>query len=165
MCYAVRGRALGICQGEATTLLHCGAVCGGGVREGIMSLASFYPIFCHFPHFPQADCALSGTDSQVGGFVYVLGLRGPLQWTLQWHWDFLPLPQPPQLFTARGFASLVSCSETLSFVVCVTPRCSSQLTTQSASTHLTWVVHSLATHPLCPAAHLCPSYQSGWMFL
>ena len=39
--------------------------------------------------------------------------------TLLWDWEFLTPPQPPQLFIARGFESLVSCTETLGFVVCL----------------------------------------------
>ena len=42
----------------------------------------------------------SGADSWVGGFAYILGPCGCLQWTLLWGWEFLPLPpQPPQVFS------------------------------------------------------------------
>ena len=37
------------------------------------SLLSSCPTFCHFPHFPQMDCALSGADSLMGGLMCVLG--------------------------------------------------------------------------------------------
>ena len=47
-----------------------------------------------------------GVDSQVGGVVYLLGPCGSLQWTLLWGWAFLPLPQPPQVFSVRGFEAL-----------------------------------------------------------
>ena len=86
-----------------------------------MLLGSSCPTSCHFPHL-QADCTLWGADSQVGGFVYVLGPCGPLQWTLLWDWEFLSLPQSPKIFTARSFEYLVSCTETLGFAVCLTPQ-------------------------------------------
>ena len=65
-----------------------------GVQEGTIPFA-----FSRFLHYPQANCA----DSLVDGLVYVLGCCVSLQWTLLWDWEFLPLPQSPQIFTARGF--------------------------------------------------------------
>ena len=62
--------------------------------------------FCHFPLFPQADCAISGVDSQVGGFLYLFEPHGPLQRILLWDYDFLPLLHLTQVFTARGFEAL-----------------------------------------------------------
>ena len=75
-CYVVRGGAPSIHHGGATlfpALWHC---LWGAVREGTATCW-----LCSSPtfrHFPQADCALSEADWQVGGFVYVLGPWGPL---------------------------------------------------------------------------------------
>ena len=72
MCYIASGGALGIHEAGQPTSLHCGNVCGGGVREATMLLANLlgsHPTFCHFPHFPQADVVLLGADSWVGGLV------------------------------------------------------------------------------------------------
>ena len=48
-------------------------------KLAISSSLSSHPTSCHVPCFSQGDCALSGADSQLGGFVYVLGPCGPLQ--------------------------------------------------------------------------------------
>ena len=88
----------------------------------LASLLGSLPIFCHFTSFPQADCAFSGIDSQVGGLVWVLESHGPLQWTLLWDWELLLLPQPPQVFTVRGFEVLVSHARTLGCPVCLSPQ-------------------------------------------
>ena len=85
-------------------LLHCGAVCGGGVRKGKMPLAGLLPAFSHSPP-SHKQLGPSGADSQVGGFVYVLGPCESLKQTLLWGWEFLPLPQPPQVFSVGGFIS------------------------------------------------------------
>ena len=50
----------------------------------------------------------SGADSWVGGFVYVAGLCGSLQWTLLWGVEFLPPMQSPQVFSVRGFEGFFS---------------------------------------------------------
>ena len=42
----------------------------------------------------------------LGGFVYILGPCGSLQWTLLWGWQFVPPPQTPQVFPVRGFEAL-----------------------------------------------------------
>ena len=149
-------------MGQSTLLLF-GAVCVGGVREGTMPLASLLgscPTFCYFPCFPQVNGALSGADSWVGGFVYILGPWGSLQQTLLWGWEFLPPLQPPQVFTARGFEALFPHAVTLGWKVCLTPQLflpvnphtsvgppASASPTGSSS-------HCLATHPFCPS---CPS--------
>ena len=64
----------------------------------------------------------SDADSWVDEFVYVLGPCGSLQWTLLWGWEFLPLPQPPQVFTAKGFEALFPHAGTLSCTVCLAPQ-------------------------------------------
>ena len=58
----------------------------------------------------------------VGGFVYILGPCGSLQWTLLWVWVFLPPPQPPQVFSVRGFEDLFLHVGTLGCVVCFAPK-------------------------------------------
>ena len=62
--------------------------------------------FQSLPLLPTCKLCLSGADSPVGGLVYLPGSCGSLQWALLWGWEFLPLPQPPQVFTARGFEAL-----------------------------------------------------------
>ena len=53
--------------------------------------------------------------------VYIWGLGGPLQQSLLWDWEFLPLP-PLQVFTARGFEALVFHTGTLDCIVCLSPQ-------------------------------------------
>ena len=97
-------------------LLHCDAVCGEGVPQGTMVLASL----------PTIKLGASGADSQVSGFVYILGPCGSLQWTLLWGWEFLPImPQPSQVFSIRDFEALFACTGTLGCAVCLTSICSS----------------------------------------
>ena len=68
-----------------------------------MTLAPLSVSFQSLPPLPTVKVGPSGAASQVGGFVYVLGPCGSLQWTLLWGWEFLPLcPQPPQVFSIRG---------------------------------------------------------------
>ena len=63
-------------------LLHCDAVCGGGVQEGTMGLAPLSARFHSRPSLPTSKLGPSCADSQLGGFVYVLGPCGSLQRTL-----------------------------------------------------------------------------------
>ena len=58
----------------------------------------------------------------LGELMYILGIPGPLQWTLLWDWQFCPPLQPPQIFTARGFEALVSHTGILGCVVWLTPK-------------------------------------------
>ena len=68
-----------------------------------MALAPLSVGFQSLPPPPTIKLGPSGTDSQVGGFVYVLGSCRSLQWTLLWVWEFLPLtPQSPQVFSISG---------------------------------------------------------------
>ena len=75
--------------------------------------------FQSLPPLPTSKLGPSGADSWVGGFVYVLGPCGSLQQTLLGGWEFLPLMQPPQFFTVRGFEALFPHTRTLSCVVCL----------------------------------------------
>ena len=109
-CYVGRGRALGIHQGGAThfiELWHC--VWGRGQRGNSAACLTLTPLSVTSPAshkwiLPLKCCP--GTDSQVGGLVYIGGPCGFLQQTLLWHWHFLPLLQPPEIFTARGFEAI-----------------------------------------------------------
>ena len=67
-------------------LLHCDVVCGGGVLEGTVPLALLSASFqslsvtgSSFQPLPTSRVGPSGADSQVGGFVYLLGPCGSLQ--------------------------------------------------------------------------------------
>ena len=163
-CYVVRGRALGICQGRATqvtVLWHCMWVRG---QRGNNAACSLSASFQSLPLLPTSKLGPSGADSQVGSLVYILGPCGSLQQTLLWGWDFLLPPQPPQVFSIRGFEALfylsgnLGCSLSCSLVVPPSLSADKCETPHSASRHL-------ARSPLHPAAHLCPSYWSGWMCL
>ena len=46
--------------------LHCGAVCGGGVREGTVPLTQLLPCFQSLPPISTSELCLSGADFQVG---------------------------------------------------------------------------------------------------
>ena len=120
-CYVVRGRALCICQGGATTSLRCGSVCGGGVREVTMPLAWLYPAFRNLPHHPQANWALLGLIPR-----WVVCVHSRTLWVSPAN-SFMrlgvsPAATPPQIFTARGFEALFPHTGTLGCMVCVTPQ-------------------------------------------
>ena len=129
---------------------------------------------CSALYWPSVTCPATHKqigpfwcDSLVGGFVYVLGPCGSLQQTLLCGWEFLPLPQPPQVFSVRSFEALfphagnLGCAVSHSPVVppglsahkCGTARSASHRLTSSAS-------RCLATSPLCPTARLHPSCNS-----
>ena len=79
-----------------------------------MLLAWLLPHFQSLPPLPESEwCPSSccpGADFWVGGLVYILGPCGPLQQTLLRDWQFLTLPQPLQIFTARGYEALFAWS-------------------------------------------------------
>ena len=86
-----------------------------------MQLTWLSPYFQSLPLLPASNWRPSSccpaADSQVGGLVYILGLLGPLKQTLLRDWLFFPLPQPPQVFTARGFKALIPSPGTLGCIV------------------------------------------------
>ena len=59
--------------------LGCSAVCGAGIQEETMLLAGLLASFQSLLLLPTSKVGLSSADSQVGGFVYVLGPCGSLQ--------------------------------------------------------------------------------------
>ena len=136
--------------------MHCGTVCGEEIREGTIPLAQLSARFQSFPLLPTSKLGTCGADALVGGFVYIPGPYGSLQQALLWSWESLLLPQPPQVFTARGFEVFFSLTGTLGCVVYLAPwlflpvyphanvgPTAAILPAQSSS-------HHLALHPLCP---------------
>ena len=77
----VRGGTLGIQGGVGgqPTLLHCDAVCRGGVQERTVLLALLSASFQSLLPLSSIKSGPSGADSHVGGFVYILGPCGSLQ--------------------------------------------------------------------------------------
>ena len=98
----------------------------------------------------------SGADSWVGGFVYILGSCGYLQWTLLWGWEFSPAPLPPQVFTEVLRLSLCwnpgLWGLSHSLVVPSSLSACKRAMTWSSSCYL--AVHPL--HPSCPSPPLLP---------
>ena len=147
--------------------LSCDAVYGGGVWEGKMVVAQLLAGFQSFSPLPTSKLGPSGADSWVGEFVYVLEPCGCgyLQWTLLWGWGFLLPPQPPQVFSVRGFEALFPRAGTLGCTVCLAPRLFLPV---YLHTNVGLPALSATTLPRIlstPAALLHPSYQPGWMFL
>ena len=170
------------CWGNAgPCAVRCAAVCGGGAWEGAMVLAPVSAGFQSLPPLPTIKLGSSGADSQVGGLVHALGPCGSLQQPLLWGWEFLLLPTQPRVFAIRclrlyflrwspglhGPLHFPAVPPGLSVRECGVAG--------SASGRTACPVHStihqslgLAPLPRVPstlASHLCPSYQSGWMFL
>ena len=87
-----------------------------------MLLALLSASFQSLPLIPTSKLGPSGADSRMGGFVYVLGPCGSPQQSLLLGWEFLLWPEPPQVFSVRGFEALFPCTGTLSCSVCLTPQ-------------------------------------------
>ena len=127
--------------------------------------------FSHSCCYSQANQALLVLISrEVGGFVYVLGPCGSLQWTLLWGWEFLPPPQPSQFFSVIGFEDLFPHNGMMGHAVCLTPQLFLMvyLYTYMGPPGLPATISPIlpaATLPWVLSACLHPSYQSGWMFL
>ena len=135
-----------------------------------MPLAQLSAGFQSLPPLPTSKLGPSGADSWVGEFVYVLEPCGCgyLQWTLLWGWGFLLPPQPPQVFSVRGFEALFPCAGTLGCVVWLTPQLflpfyphanvglpAAALSTQSSN-------HCIAVCSLCPSCSSLPLLPA-WM--
>ena len=102
-------------------LLLCGAVCGGGVQGETMPLGLLSG-FQSLPLLPTSKLDPFGAYFQVGRLVYILGPYGSLEQTLLRGWEFLPLPQPSQVFSVRGFEALFPHTGTLGYMVCLAPQ-------------------------------------------
>ena len=156
------------------SLLCCGAVCGGRVRKGTTPLAWLSVGFQSLPLLRKSKSGPSRAESQVHGFVYVLGPCGSHQWNLLWGWEFLPPQQPPQIFTAIDFETLFPCTGTLGCVVCFVPQLLlsvyphanvGPLVQQLPPPALQSSNYCFAVSPHCPRCSSLPLQQSGWLFL
>ena len=94
----------------------------GGGQEGTMQFVLHSVSFQSLPLLPTIKLGPSGADSQVGEFVYILEPCGSLQWTLLWGWESLLPPQPPRVFSVRGFEALFPHARSLGCMVYLTPR-------------------------------------------
>ena len=134
-----------------------------------MVLALFSAIFQPLPPLPTIKLGPSGADSQVGGFVYVLGPCESLQQALQGGWEFLPLlPQPPHVFSVSGlrlcFPTLelwVAWSVTWSTSCCLAGQLQFCPPCSSVRYLIGFTSRRLAACPLHLASRLGSSYRSG----
>ena len=147
--------------------LRYGAVCGGGVREGTLLLAQLSAGFQSLPLLPTSKLGPTGDDSRVGGCVcvhsrtlWVSPMNSPEAGSFSHHCNPHRFLQPEvfeTLFQHTGtlgsMISLPSVPPSLYTCKCGTTHSTSHFPTQFSSRHL-------GTSPLCPAAHLHPSYQS-----
>ena len=107
---------------ELPMSLCFGAVCGEGIWERTMPLGQLSAGFQSLTLLPTSKLGPSGANSWVGSFMYFLGPCGSRQWTLLWGWEFLPLPQSPQVFSGRGFEALFPQTTTLGHWICLVPQ-------------------------------------------
>ena len=144
-CYVVRDEALGICQGGPTHIAVLWSCVWGRGQRGNNATCSALGRLKSLPPLSIRKLGTSGSNFQVGGFVYVLWLCGSLQWTLLWGWEFLLPPQPPYIFLFRGFEDSFPCTGTLGWIVYLVSQLLPSLRSSS---------HHLATstlHPGCPS--------------
>ena len=126
-CYVVRGGALGVHQGGETRFVElwcCMWERGPRGKSAACSTLHWFSVIS------------SATHNQIGPFwCWFLGgwicvhsrTCGSLQRTLLWGWEFLLLlPQPPQVFSVRGFQALFPGTGTLGCASVSLPSCSSQ---------------------------------------
>ena len=151
-------------------LLHCGTVCGWGLQKGKMPLVWHLADFQSLPLLPTSKLGPSGADSWVGGFVYILGPYGSLQWTLLWGWKFLPPPQSHRFFQSEVLRLYFPTLEPW-VTVCLAPQVflpvyphtSMGLPTPPATTSLTWssscCLAECPLHPHCPSPPLLPIWM------
>ena len=142
-------------------LLGCGAVCRGEVGEGTMLLPRLSAGFQSLPPLPTSKLGPSDADSWAGGFVYILGPRGSLQQILPWGWEFVLLPQLPQVFFSQRFWGFYFPALEPWVVWSVSlPSCFSQFMHMQMWDRL--ASYRLAASLLCPSC-LCPPLLPVWM--
>ena len=129
------------------------------------------PLSAGFQSLPTIKLGLSGAASRVGGLVYALGPCGSLHQTVRLGVSPAATSTPTGIFN-QWFEALFPRAGTLGCEVCnlihqLLPHGQLQLCPPSST--ICDLAGStsccLAESPLRPAAHLHPSYWSGWMFL
>ena len=144
-----------------------------------MLLAQLLAGFQSLPPLSMSKLGLSGADSWVGGFVYVLGPCGSLQRSLLRVWEFSPLPpEPPLVFSIRGLRLYFPLLEPWVAWSVSLPSCSSQFICMQTWDHGVYqplphqvtepqpcphwfCSHCLAVSLLHPGCPPLPSYWSG----
>ena len=116
-----KGRSFRCSPGQGNTCCALWCCMSGGVPEGTVPLALHSAGFQSLPSLPISKLGPSGADPWVGGLVYVLGPCGSFQQTLLRGWEFLLLPQTPQMFSVRGFEALFPCMGALGWTVFLAP--------------------------------------------
>ena len=169
------GGALGIRQGGQPTLLCCGAVCEGGVREGTRLLARLLPHFLSLPLLPTSGLCLfrfrfpggwacicsrtlwvSLTDSAVRLGVSPAAAT-PTRFYSQRFWGFISPHWNPRLLCLSHSPVVPSNLSTCECGICWSTSFCPFLPSPLAAT----LSQVLAAQASC----LRSSYQSGWMFL
>ena len=140
---------------------------GRGLRGNTAAFLVFSWLSAGFqslPLLPTRKLGPFGTDSYMGGFVYILGPCGSLQWTFLWGWEFLPPLRFPQVFIARGFEALFPHAGPLGCVVYLTPQLFLLIYLHAdvgspsvpAASPSRFSSSCLAKHPLCPGCLSLP---------
>ena len=165
------GGALCVHQGGVTLVAALWCCTWGRGREGVMAPAPLSTRFQSFTPLPTMKLGPSGAGSRVGGLVHALGPRGSLQRPLLWGWEFLPPPQPPQVFTMRDYETFFPGAGTLGCAVCLAPQLLllvypqtnvGSLGLPAAATPARFSSLGLATTPLLPSC-LLPPLIPVWM--
>ena len=152
-------------------LLLCGAVCRGEVWEGTMPLAWLSAGFHSLPLLHTSKLGPSCAVSQVGGFVYILGPCGSLQWTLLWGCSFSHNRNPHRFVLLQVLRLCFSMLEPWVVQYISLPSCSSQFIHMQIWDHkVCWPLPCLfwssscclAAHPLCPHC-LSPPLLPVWI--
>ena len=141
------------------TLLCCGTVCGGMVRERTVLLAQLLEGFQSLPLLLTSKLSPTGADSQVGGFVYVLGPCLSLQRSLLWEFLLLrisPANSTPTGFFSQRFWGFISlCWNPGLCSLSCSPVVPPSLSTCKCGTTCS-VIHLLAVSPLHPGCQFLP---------
>ena len=133
-----------------------------------MPLAQLSAGFQSLPLLPTSKLGPSGADSQVGGFMYILGPCGSLQWTLVEARSFSFCVNPHKFFSEilRLYFSALELWVSRSVLL---PSCSSRLSTHNCGTarstnhRLTPSASHLAVSPFqssCPSPPLLPVWMN-----
>ena len=155
--FRYKGQSLRYLTGRGNQQLHCGTVCGGGVREGTMVLTGLLAGFHSLPPLPTSKLGPSGADFWVGGSrtLWVSPTNSPVRSGVS------PAITTPTGFLSQRFEALFTYTGTLGFPVCSIPQLflpvylhANVCLSGPPDTALLVVIST-------PAACLCHAYRSG----